>query len=430
MERELMGRLAAWKDSPRRKPLILKGARQVGKTWLMQEFGRRCYKRTAYVNFDNNSAMQQVFRQDFDVSRILLAINAETGVRVSPEDTLIIFDEVQEAPQAISALKYFCENAPAYSVIAAGSLLGIALHEGISYPVGKVSTLQLHPLSFHEFLMAIGEGGLAGLLDDGDDSMLAAFHDRFVAALKNYYVVGGMPEAVEAFAGTKDYSEVRKIQNDLLDMYEADFGKHVPGSELPRLRLTWSAIPTQLAKDNRKFFFGHVKKGGRAGEFEKAVKWLVDCGLVARVHRVSKPAVPMSAYAEQNAYKLFFVDVGLLGAVSGLDVRSVIEGNRLFTEFKGALTEQYVCQELLSDRKYRPYYFTSESGSYEIDFMVQQGEDVVPVEVKAEQNLRSKSLRAYCDKYSPVKAIRLSMQDHIRQDFLENIPLFAIHKYM
>ena len=426
MERELMKDLTAWKDSPRRKPLILKGARQVGKTWLMKEFGGRCYKRTAYVNFDNNPAMKQVFRQDFDVSRILLAINAETGVRVSPEDTLIVFDEVQEAPLAISALKYFCENALEYSVIAAG----IALHEGISYPVGKVSTMQLHPLSFHEFLNATGEGGLAGLLDEGDDSMLAAFHDRFVAALKNYYVVGGMPEVVDAFARTKDYSEVRRIQNDLLEMYEADFGKHVPGVELPRLRLTWGAIPAQLAKDNRKFFFGHVKKGGRAGEFEKAVKCLADCGLVARVHRVSKPAVPMKAYAEQNAYKLFFVDVGLLGAVSGLDVRSVIEGNRVFTEFKGALTEQYVCQELLSDRKYRPYYFTSDSGNYEIDFMVQQGEDIVPVEVKAEQNLRSKSLRAYCDKYSPAKAIRLSMQDHVRQDWLENIPLYAIRKYM
>ncbi|MCR5813455.1 MAG: ATP-binding protein [Desulfovibrio sp.] len=430
MERELMKKLMAWKDSPRRKPLILKGARQVGKTWLMQQFGKRCYKQTAYVNFDNNPAMQQVFRQDFDINRILLAINAWTGVRVLPKETLLIFDEVQEAPLAISALKYFYENAPEYSVIAAGSLLGTALHKGISYPVGKVSTVQLHPLSFYEFLNAIGEEGLAELLDNGDELTLKAFHDRFVTALKNYYVVGGMPEAVDVFVKTRDFAEVRQVQKALLDLYEADFGKHIPDVDLPRVRLIWNAIPSQLAKDNRKFFFGQVKKGARASEFEKATKWLVDCGLIIRVHRIAKPAVPMAANVEQNAYKLFFVDVGLLGAVSELDVRSIIEGNRLFVEYKGALTEQYVCQELQADKASHLYYFTSENGHYEIDFMIQQGNDVIPVEVKAEQNLRSKSLRAYFDKYHPHKTIRLSIQDYRKQDWVENIPLFAIHTFM
>lgn len=346
---------------------------------------------------------------------------------IRPQETLIILDEIQEAPKAISALKYFCENAPEYPVIAAGSLLGIALHEGISFPVGKVTTMQLFPLSFYEFLKAVHEEGLADLLEQRDSAVLAVFHDRFVTWLKNYYYVGGMPEAVAAFVDTGDYESVRQIQRDLIAMYEADFSKHITSGEIPRVRMVWKAIPMQLAKENKKFFFGQVKKGARSKAFEMAVEWLVDCGLIAKVNRVSKPAIPLSAYAEQNAYKLFFLDVGLLAAISELDAGSLLDGNDIFVEFKGALTEQYVCQQLLSDTPYKPYYFTSNSNRYEIDFMIQKGRDVLPLEVQAEQNLQSKSLRAYVEKYKPAKALRFSMSDYKEQDWLTNIPLFAIH---
>lgn len=427
MERALMKKLVGWKDSPVRKPLILKGARQVGKTWLMQEFGKKYFKKTAYVNFDHNPVMQHIFDQDFDIRWILMAINIETGVVVTPRDTLIIFDEVQEAPAAISALKYFCENGPEYPVIAAGSMLGVALHEGISYPVGKVNTLSLYPLSFYEFLMAQGEEGLARLLDDRDMEMMNAFHDKYVTALKNYYYTGGMPEIVRFFSENKDYAAVRKMQEELLEMYEADFSKHMNPRELPRVRMVWHAIPAQLAKENKKFFFGQVKKGARAKDFEMAVEWLMDCGLITRVNRVTKPAVPLKAYAEENAYKLYFLDAGLLGALSGLDAKSILEGNRIFTEFKGALTEQYVCQQMIADRDLTLFYMLSENGRYEIDFLVQHEGNVVPIEVKAGQTVHAKRLRAYCEKYAPSLAVRLSMNPCEKQDHLLNMPLYGVH---
>lgn len=427
MERALMKKLVEWKDSPVRKPLILKGARQVGKTWLMQEFGKKYFKKTAYVNFDHNPVMQHIFDQDFDIQRILMAINIETGVVVTPRDTLIIFDEVQEAPAAISALKYFCENGPEYPVIAAGSMLGVALHEGISYPVGKVNTLSLYPLSFYEFLMAQGEEGLARLLDDRDMEMMNAFHDKYVTALKNYYYTGGMPEIVRFFSENKDYAAVRKMQEELLEMYEADFSKHMDPRELPRVRMVWHAIPAQLAKENKKFFFGQVKKGARAKDFEMAVEWLMDCGLITRVNRVTKPAVPLKAYAEENAYKLYFLDTGLLGALSGLDAKSILEGNRIFIEFKGALTEQYVCQQMIADLDLSLFYMLSENGRYEIDFLVQHEGNVVPIEVKAGQTVHAKSLCAYCEKYAPSLAVRLSMNSCEKQDHLLNMPLYGVH---
>ena len=422
-----MHELLEWKVSPQRKPLILKGARQVGKTWLMREFGKRHYKKVAYVNFDNNRRMQQVFAGDFSIDRLLMAINAETGVAVTPEDTLLIFDEVQEAPKAIASLKYFCEDAASYHIVAAGSLLGVAIHGGDSFPVGKVNTMRMHPLTFVEFLYAVDEDGLAAMLEQGDWELIGTFQDKFTTWLKNYYYVGGMPEAVKIFAETHDYQTVRRMQSELIDMYEADFGKHVDARELPRVRMVWNAIPVQLAKENKKFFFGQVKKGARAKDWETAIEWLLDCGLITRVHRVTKPAVPLKAYQEINAYKLFFLDVGLLGAISGIDARSLLEGNRLFVEFKGALTEQYVCQQLIADKGYEPFYFSSESNKYEIDFMIQHGLDVIPVEVKAEHNVRTKSLRAYVEKHQPTKAVRLSMNNYRQEEWLTNIPLFAIH---
>lgn len=427
MERHLLHELKRWKDSPHRKPLILKGARQVGKTWLMREFGKRYYQKVAYVNFDNNPRMQQVFTEDFSIDRLLLAINAETGVAITPEDTLIIFDEIQEAPKAIASLKYFCEEAASYHIVAAGSLLGVAIHGGDSFPVGKVNTLRVYPMTFVEFLHAVGEDGLATLLEQGDWKLIDTFQDKFTAWLKNYYYVGGMPEAVKIFAEIRDYQSVRRMQSELTEMYKADFGKHVDARELPRVRMVWNAIPVQLAKENKKFFFGQVKKGARARDWETAIEWLLDCGLITRVHRVTKPAVPLKAYQEMNAYKLFFLDVGLLGAISGIDARSLLEGNRLFVEFKGALTEQYVCQQLIADKGYEPFYFSSESNKYEIDFMLQNGHDVIPVEVKAEHNVRAKSLRAYVEKHKPAKAVRLSMNNYRQEEWLINIPLFAIH---
>lgn len=428
MERELMNQLVQWKNDSNRKPLVLKGCRQTGKTWLMKEFGKRYFKHVAYINFDHNPRMQAVFQMDYDISRILLAINAETKVPIEPEDTLILFDEIQEAPDALSSLKYFCENARDYPVISAGSLLGVAIHKKVSFPVGKVNMMNLYPLSFREFLSAINEDALKEFLDQKDYASMQLFHDKYREHLKNYYYVGGMPEAVQRFLDTRDYLQVRQVQNEIIELYENDFGKHIEENELPRVRMVWNSIPLQLAKENKKFFFGQIKKGARSAEFEVAIQWLLDCGLIHKVYRVSKPAIPLKAYIEFAAYKLFLSDVGLLGAMSELDTSTLLEGNLIFTEFKGALTEQYVLQQLLSDTSYTPYYYTSESGKYELDFMIQKSGLVIPIEVKAEENIKSKSLRAYYDKYQPEEVYRLSMKEYQEQDWMINIPLWATGK--
>lgn len=425
MQRTAMKKLMEWKNKRNRKPLILKGARQVGKTWLMKEFGRQCFQNVAYVNFDSNAGMRRIFDEDYDVARILRLINIETGVRIEPEKTLILFDEVQEAPKAISSLKYFYENAPEYAVIAAGFLLGVAIHEGVSFPVGKVETMEIHPMSFHEFLIAVGEEALADLLTEKDYDAINAFSGKYIHWLKLYYFIGGMPEAVNDYVENGDVTTVREVQKQILSLYESDFSKHTPDTELARLRMVWNSIPAQLAKENQKFFFGQIRQGARAKDFELAIEWLLDCGLVGKVYRVEKPAVPLKAYAEFSAFKLFLLDVGLLGAMSDLDARSILEGNRLFMEFKGALTEQYVYQQLIAETGYTPYYFSASSHT-EIDFLVQKEGEVVPVEVKAEENLKAKSLRAYCDKYQPRYAVRISMSNYRQQDWLMNLPLYAV----
>ncbi len=428
MERYAMQQLVRWNERKNRKPLILKGARQVGKTWLMKEFGKRHFKYTAYVNFDKNDHMADVFKQDYNIERILMAINIETGVKIVPNETLIIFDEVQENPRAIASLKYFCEDAPEYAVIAAGSLLGVAIHKGISFPVGKVDTLELHPLSFREFLLAVDEIGLVTLLDNKDTSMMEVFRDKYVDWLKKYYYIGGMPEVVSSFVENKDFSEVRYLQNKIIELYENDFSKHTTENELPRIRMVWNSIPMQLAKENKKFFFGKIKEGARAKDFEIAIEWLKDCGLIQKVYNVSKPAMPLKAYIEFSAFKLYLLDVGLLGALSELDVRSILKGNGIFEEFKGALTEQYVLQQLISDTEYTPYYFAESKSAGEIDFMIQKEMDVIPIEVKAEENLRAKSLKVFCDKYHPNVAIRTSMSNYREQEWMINIPLWMISK--
>lgn len=426
MLRFAMKKLEEWNTSNNRKPLVIRGARQVGKTWLMKEFGRLHYEKVAYISFYNNEAMNRVFEQDYNVNRIISAISIEAGFTVSSSDTLIIFDEIQNSPKAFEALKCFYEEAPEYHIMVAGSLLEVALHEGISYPVGKVTTLDLYPLNFREFLYAVGESKLADALETKDYSLIDGFSEKYIYHLKNYFYVGGMPEAVNCFLNNNDYFAAREVQKEIVQQYKGDFGKHIPSNELPRINMVWDSIPMQLAKDNKKFFFGHIKKGARSSEFEKAIQWLVDSGLIYRVHKVNEPHVPLSAYKELSFFKLFFVDIGLLGAMSELDLHSVIEGNRLFVEFKGALTEQYVLQQIMSDTGYTPYYYGTESATFEQDFLIQKEMDAVPIEVKAETNIRSQSLKAFYDKFHPGLSIRLSLLNYKEQDWMVNIPLYAV----
>ena len=427
MKRKITDKLCEWKKQTKgRMPLLIYGARQVGKTWLMKEVGRTNYDKVAYISFYNNKRMDEVFQNDFDVKRIIMNLNIEAGVTITPGDTLIILDEIQDSPKVLESLKYFCEEAPQYHVVAAGSLLGVTIHEGVSYPVGKVDLLDLYPLNFREFLYAMEEQGLADALETKDYTLIDNFSDKYLFWLKNYYYTGGMPAVVDAFRMHRDYAEVRQIQNDIVRQYEGDFGKHIDTHTLPRIRLVWDSVPMQLAKENKKFFFGQIKKGARSSEYELAIQWLVDCGLVYKVNRVNEPNMPLKAYKSMNAYKLFLLDVGLLGALSELEAESILDGNDIFVEFKGALTEQYVLQQLISDTRYTPYYFGTEKATFEQDFLVQRGKDIVPIEVKAGDNIRSQSLKAYCDKYHPNKAVRFSTLKYIDQGWMENIPLYAV----
>lgn len=409
--------------------MIIRGARQVGKTWLMREFGRTQFAQTAYINFDENMRIREVFDGSLEVERLLLAVSAETGISIRPQDTLLIFDEVQEAPRALASLKYFCENAPEYPIIAAGSLLGVAMHQGTSFPVGKVSFMDLYPLSYREFLCALGEEKLCGFLDTSEDlSMMTAMKEKYMDYLRQYYYIGGMPEAVADFIENKDYHRVRKIQKMLIDYYQQDFSKHVDGSLVTRLNQVWNSIPSQLARENKKFIYGQIREGARAKDFELAIQWLEDCGLVHKVHRVTKPGMPLNAYAELSAFKIYLHDVGLLAAKSDLPLQAIVSKSQLFTEFKGALTEQYVLQQLVSDAALVPYYYSAENSRGEIDFLVQSETGYIPIEVKAEENLRAKSLRAFYEKYQPEISIRTSMSDYRREEWLVNIPLYAVNR--
>ena len=426
MYRIAMEKLLKWKESKRRKPLIIEGARQVGKTWLMKEFGRQAYADTVYINFDSNSRMAELFASDLDTERLIMGLELYVGRKIDPGNALLIFDEVQEVPRALSALKYFYENAPQYHIVCAGSLLGIALHQGTSFPVGKVDFLKLYPLSFKEFLMAIEKERFAELLDTRDFPMITSFKQTYIDALKHYYFVGGMPEAVQSFAENKDFNEVREIQKRILAAYEQDFSKHAPNEIVPRLRMLWNSIPSQLAKENKKFIYGLVREGARAKDYETAIMWLSDCGLVHKVSRVNAAGIPLRAYEDLKAFKLFAADVGLLGCMAGLRQRTLLDGNDLFIEFKGALTEQYVCQQLKTIQDLDIFYYTNDRGSCEVDFVVDTGERIVPVEVKAEVNLRAKSLKTYREKFSPEVSVRTSMADFKREDWLVNLPLYAI----
>ena len=427
MIRDAMNDLLKWKDSSHRKPLIIRGARQVGKTWLMREFGKAHYEKYAYINFDNNERMESLFKGDIDIKRIITALQIETGVKIETNNTLIIFDEVQEVPRALTSLKYFCENAPDYHIVAAGSLLGVALHPGTSFPVGKVDFLTLYPLNFLEFLNATSNANLVELLKSKDFEMITSFKGKYIDLLKQYYYIGGMPEAVSGFAISNDFAAVREVQKKILTAYEQDFSKHAPNETVPRIRMLWTSIPSQLAKENRKFIYGLIRQGARAREYELAMTWLIDCGLIYRVGRVSKPDMPLMAYQDFNAFKLFVLDVGLLAAMSDLNLKSILEGNKIFEEFKGALTEQYVLQQLLTNSDIKPYYWSAEKSTGEIDFIFQNDNEIVPLEVKAAENLQAKSLKNYCLKYSPKHAIRTSMSDYRKEDWLTNVPLYAMN---
>jgi predicted AAA+ superfamily ATPase len=426
MYREAIVNLNRWKTDPFRKPLIVRGARQVGKTWLLQEFGRTSYAKLIYVNFEETPSLQSIFSSDFDIERIVTILQIHTQSIITADDTLIVLDEIQSAERGITSLKYFCEKAPQFHVIAAGSLLGMGLHSHVSFPVGKVDFLDLRPLSFSEFLLSQNEKALVDALKSRDWGVVSIFTEKLNEYLRYYLYIGGMPEVVDAFSKTRDWQLVRRIQNRILNSYEGDFSKHAPSEIVPRIRMVWQSIPSQLAKENKKFVYGVIREGARAKDFELAIQWLIDCGLLLKSHRVTKPGIPLAAYQDISAFKLFLHDVGLLGAMSGLNLQTIIGGNKIFTEFKGALTEQYVMQQLrLNSQRYIGYW-TNDKSTSEVDFVIQEEGDVIPIEVKSGENLKAKSFKLFCEKYKPSKAIRASLTDYKGESWMENIPLYAI----
>jgi predicted AAA+ superfamily ATPase len=424
MYRHLIDNLLEWKMSKNRKPLIIQGARQVGKTWLMKEFGRKAFENVVYLNFENNERLKDIFIQDFDISRILSIIEIESGHTVLAENTLLIFDEIQEANNGLTALKYFYELAPHYYIVAAGSLLGISMQKNNSFPVGKIDFLKLYPMSFIEFLENTNEARLAQQIIEKNWNILNSFHQKLTEILRLYYYVGGMPEAVKEYIETKNFDSVRDIQKKILIGYENDFAKHAPSEIVLKIRLVWSSIISQLAKENRKFVYGQLRKGSRAKDFETAISWLVDAGLLLKINRIEKPIIPLKAYLDFDAFKLYLVDIGLLNAMADLDKKILLERNTILSEFKGALTEQYVCQQLILTRNI--YYWTASNATAELDFVYQEANVIVPIEVKAEENLKSKSLKVCVEKYENPNAIRLSMSLYRQESWLTNVPLYAV----
>ena len=426
MQRYALKHLINWKNKKNHKPLVIQGARQVGKTWLMQEFGKKYYEQVAYINFDVDVKSREIFDVDYDTERLIMDIGLATKTKINAENTLIIFDEIQECPRALTSLKYFRENAPQYDIIVAGSLLGVACHEGTGFPVGKVSFMNLFPLSFEEFLLAMGEERFVELLNKKDFKTIKLFNNKYEKLLKQYCYVGGMPEIVQDFVENKDFESVRNLQKEILCAYEEDFTKHIPTNTVAKIRLLWKSIPAQLSKENKKFIYGAAKEGARARDFEAALSWLINSGLVYRVNKITKPDLPITAYEDFNSFKLFMLDVGLLGAMTDLQADTIIDGNRIFEEFKGAITEQYVLQQFKTIKDLPVFYWSNETSRAEIDFVIQIKSYVVPVEVKAERNLQAKSLKVYMEKFKPNYAIRTSMADYKKTDNLIDLPLYTL----
>ena len=424
MKRDLYKSLVNWKNSSHRKPLILQGARQVGKTWLMKEFGKNEFEQVVYLNFESSERLKSLFVSDFDIKRILSVVEIEVNQKIQPDKTLLIFDEIQEAGKGLTALKYFCEQAPEYFIVAAGSLLGVSMQKNTSFPVGKVDFLRMYPMSFFEFLENTGQSLLKAQLEAQNWPVIEPFHDKLVGLLRLYYFIGGMPEAVSSYIERGDLREVRALQDKILMGYENDFAKYAPIEIVPKIRLVWNTLIGQLAKENRKFIYGQIKKGARAKDFETAINWLSDAGLVLKVGRVEKPTLPLNAYADMDVFKLFLLDIGLLNALARLDPKILLEKNNILTEFKGALTEQFVAQQLKISHDL--YYWTASNATAEIDFLVQSRNDIIPMEVKAEENLKSKSLKVFTEKYKPNTAIRTSMSPFRVQDWMTNLPLYGI----
>ena len=424
MDRLAFNKLLEWKNATNRKPLIIRGARQVGKTWLMKEFGRRTFENVVYVNFESSSRLKKLFEEDFQIDRIIAVLEIETNQKVEAKNTLLIFDEVQEAEKGLTSLKYFYEQAPKYFIIAAGSLLGLSIQKDNSFPVGKVDFMELYPLSFVEFLINRGEEKLTGELRNRNWPVVSIFHEKLIELLRLYYFVGGMPEVVADYIQNKNLSTCRNLQKKIIMGYENDFAKHAPSTIVPRIRLVWNHLISQLAKENRKFIYGQIKKGSRAKDFELAISWLVDAGLAIKVNRVEKPTQPLQAYSDMDSFKLFFVDIGLLNAMADLDQKIVLEKNKILTEYKGALTEQFVCQQLKSKTKL--FYWSAPNGTAEVDLVVEQNSQIVPIEIKAEENLKSKSLKIFVEKYESKNAVRVSMNNYRKQNWMTNIPLYGV----
>lgn len=427
MRRNVYDSLLEWKNRTGHKPLVLLGARQVGKTWVLNEFGENEYKNVAYLNCDRNNQLKESFF-DYDTDRLIRSFSALSGTIIQPKSTLIILDEIQEIPEAITSLKYFCENAPEYDIIVAGSLLGLSVHTGTGYPVGKVEELTLYPMTFTEFLDACGEGELLKFMESASYDELKILRVKLIDLLRQYYYVGGMPEVVKNYIETKNLKQVRKIQNQILKDYKKDFSKHIPRTQLSKVCEVWDSIPSQLAKENKKFVYGKIRAGARAREYEDAIQWLVDAGVVLKVQRISKVEMPVGFYVDLNSFKLFIADLGLLGAMAGAPAEQVLVGNSAFIEYKGAFTEQYVAQMLFATGV-KPYYYTNEKSTLEIDFVVQL-DKVYPIEVKAEENLRSKSLKSVVDRGKDLTGWRFSMADYREQDWMLNIPLYAVEEWI
>lgn len=431
MKRYLFKQLELWKDSFSRKPLVIKGARQVGKTWLMKEFGKKFYNKTAYISFVDSPEAIQIFEKGYNLENILLSLETLTGVSITENDTLIIFDEIQECERALNVLKFFNENASSYHVIAAGSLLGVAVREkNFSFPVGQVDFLELFPMNFCEFLEAIGEEKLARLILDYHFDITETFYEQYVNLLKLYMCVGGMPEVVKNFSVQRDLFEVRRLQKNILSGYRSDFSKYTTSSNVGKIAAIWDSVPSQLARENNKFSYKHIKEGARAREYSSALEWLTLTGLIYKVNKVTKPSLPLTGYENGAFFKIYMIDIGLLCAMSNLDFKTIIEGNTVFEEFKGALAEQFVFQEMKFLNELTICYWGSDSGNAEVDFVVQKGEQIIPIEVKASVNLKAKSLSLYRQKYQPEKAIRTSLARLEINNGLYNIPLYLIGHVM
>jgi predicted AAA+ superfamily ATPase len=426
MQRLYFDKLLNWKKSKHRKPLLLQGARQVGKTWLMKEFGKEYFKNVAYVNFDKSERLRSIFTGDFNIKRIIEVIELETTQSIDPDNTLLIFDEIQEAKNGLTILKYFCEDAPQYHIMAAGSLLGIAINPAQSFPVGKIDFLKIYPLTFEEFLLNYNEQKILPYLQNNDWMVLEPFHEKLIGLLRLYYYLGGMPEVVARFIENKNYIEAREIQLKILFGYENDFAKHAPAKIIPRIRMIWNAVVSQLAKENKKFIYGLIKEGARAKEFETALNWLENYGLIYRVYRTKKANFPLAAYSDLSAFKLYVLDVGLLGTLGNLNPQTILEKEQLFTEFKGALTEQFVLQELKATDQKQLFYWANDTGSAEIDFIFESHNTIIPLEVKASENLQAKSLKTFALKHPEIHCYKTSLSDYREESWMTNVPLYGV----